>query len=339
MDKEELFTTVVGSWPLSNSLKSMSRIFNDLINLGIDYPCYPQLISMTDQFLIPLAENITQLEHIDKRFYLNDDFKIPKQAFALEYGEFIKDFLNGHPNLRELIKGTKACLTGPFTLACEIILNDKLAKGIRPVMFEEPRAVMVDWIVDKLAEIMKQIGMAYNDMGINIISMDEPILGLLVGRRVLFHSEDFMIKILNKAISGIKDLPSIHVCGRISPKLRDLLLQTDVRILDHEFRTNEQNFEIYRKEHLEKSEKLLALGTVESKFLPIKNKPIDDYVEKIEFLKKYIKEGINRYGRKNLIIKPDCGFLPLKDSFGEEVGYEIAIKKVKNMIQALKDFN
>ncbi len=76
------------------------------------------------------------------------------------------------------------------------------------------------------------------------------------------------VEILNKSISEITNLSSIHVCGRISPKLRDILLQTDVKILDHEFTTNEKNFEIFQKEHFEDTDKFLALGTVKSMFGP-----------------------------------------------------------------------
>ncbi len=331
-----LFTTVVGSWPLSNTTDNMLRVFNDIIDIGIDYPCYPQLISMISQFLSPLAKTITQLKEIYKKFYLFGDFENPKHNVATEYGELMIKFLKEHPHLNELIKGTKACLTGPFTLAFEIILKEDLRKGFTRFIFKEPRAIMVDWIIDKLAEIMKQIGAAYNDMGINIISMDEPILGLLVGRKPLFHKEDFYIKTINKAISGIKSLSSVHVCGKISPKLRDILLNTEVNILDHEFRTNEENFNIFEKKHFQDTGKLLAMGTVESKFAPLHNKRISEYIEDIEFLKKFIKKGIDQYGSENLIIKPDCGFFELR-SFGEKDGYEIAIKKVKNMVLALKE--
>jgi len=337
MDKvDELFTTVVGSWPLSDTDENMLRVFTDLIQIGIDFPCYPQLLSMTHQFLSPLSEIIPQLKEIDEKFYLYEEFEVPKQPIALEYGEFITNFFNERPNLKESIKGTKACLTGPFTLTFETILKNDIAKGLKPIIFEEPRAVMVDWIVDKFAEVIKQIASAYSDMGIDIVSCDEPILGLLVGRKTLFHSEDFIIDIINKAISGIKGLTSIHVCGRISPNLRDLLLKTNVKILDHEFSTNEQNFKIFEKKHFQETDKFLALGTVESKFVPIPDKNIDDYVEKVEFLKKYIRKGIEQYGRENLIIKPDCGFYPLK-VFGENDGYEIAFKKVKNMVLALNE--
>lgn len=330
-------TSVVGSWPLSNNPENMVRIFNDLIQIGIDYPCYPQLISMISQFLSPLAKEITQLEEINHKFYLSDDFKIPENPVALEYGEFIKSFFNERPQLLEQIKGTKACLTGPFTLASEIILKGEVAKGLKTRIFTEPRAIMVDWIVEKLAEIMKQLGKAYNNMGIDIISMDEPLLGILIGRKVLFHSEDFILEILNRSISEIKSLSSIHVCGRISPKCRDILLQTEVNILDHEFRTNEENFNIFQKEHLTNTDKLLALGTVKSKFLPVEGYEINDYVEGINSLEAYIRKAINKYGKENLIIKPDCGFNAIKNMFEDEnFAYEISLRKVRNMMQAVK---
>ena len=335
MDKQGFFTTVVGSLPLNNTNSNMLMAFNDLIQIGIDYPCYPQLISMIDQFLSPLAENLDQLEEEKNRFYLNSDFKIPKKPFPLKYGEFIQDFFNNNPQLLKKIKGTKACLTGPFTLATEILLKGEISRGIKPRIFAEPRAIMVDWIIEKFAEILKQTGKAYNKMGIDIISVDEPSLGLLVGRKTLFHSEDFFIKIINKAISGIKNLSSIHVCGRISPFLRDLLLKTNVKILDHEFTTIEENFEIFRKEHFADTDKYLALGTVNSKFVPNDRLEIKDYIEEINYLENYIRKAADLYGKENLIIKPDCGFLPLRDSFGEKAGYEIATRKIKNMVLAL----
>jgi len=339
MEKEGLFTTVVGSMPITNTEENMILAFEDLINIGVDYPCYPQLVAMNPQFLSPLSKIIDPLEEAKPDvFYLGDDFKIPDNPVALEYGEFIIKFLNERPHLRDNIKGTKACLTGPFTLASEILLREGLSKGIELKIFNEHRAIMVDWIVDKLAEIMKKIGKAYNDMGINIISMDEPILGLLVGRKIFFHSEDFIIKTLNKALSGIKNISSIHVCGRISPNLRDLLLKTNVNIMDHEFRTSETNFNIFERKHLEDNDKYLAMGTVQTNLAPMKHTSANDYVEKVEFLKKYIEKGINQFGRENLFIKPDCGFGALKKTFeSEKFAYEIAIRKLNNMVLAVKE--
>jgi len=339
MHKEGLFTTCVGSLPLSNTEENMRRGFEDMINIGIDFPCYPQLVPMNPQFLSPLSKVIEPLEETKPEvFYLSDDFKIPDKPVALEYGEFMVDFLNEHPELKKLIKGTKACLTGPFTLASEVFLREKLSKGIELKIFNEHRAIMLSWIVDKFAEIMKEIGRVYNDMGINIISMDEPILGLLVGRKIFFHTEDFIIKTLNKALSGIKGMPSIHVCGRISPNLRDILLQTDVKIMDHEFRTSDVNFKVFEKKHLEDHDKYLAMGTVQTNVSPKKDAGIDDYVEDIGFLKNFIQKGIELYGKENLVIKSDCGFGALKKTFeSEEFAYEIAIRKLNNMVLATKE--
>ena len=338
MEKEGLFTTTVGSFPLENTEENMIRAFDDMINMGIDYPCYPQLSSMISQFLTPLSELIDELEKRKGKFYLSGDFSIPDKAVALKYGEFMVNFLNERSYLMDYIKGTKACLTGPFTLTSEIILEGEIAKGITPKVFNEPRAIMVDWIIDKFAEIMKQIGSKYNEMGINIISMDEPILGLLVGRKIWFHSEDFIIETLNKAISEIKKYSSIHVCGMISPNLRDLLLKTNVKIMDHEFRTNEGNFNIFEKNHFKGTNKLLAVGTVQTKVAKEENKELSYYVESIDFLTKYIEKIINIFGHENLVIKPDCGFGPLKETFGEKLGYEIALRKLNNMVLAVKEF-
>ncbi len=338
MAKETPFTTVVGSFPLSNTIENMNRAFQDQINMGIDYPCYPQLVPMNPQFLTPLSRLIPELEENNETYLLKSEFQLPKQLVALEYGEFIINFLNEHSELKKKIKGTKACLTGPFTLTSEIILSSGLSEGLKPMIFKEPRAIMVDWIIEKFADYMKEIGKAYNNLGINIISMDEPILSLLVGNKTWFHSEEFIIEIVNRALSGIKDLPSIHVCGRISPKLYELLLQTDVKIMDHEFRTNPKNFNVFQKNDIEKNGKYLAMGTVQTSFSPIPNGKVEDYVEEISFLKDFIKKGFDLYGRENLIIKPDCGFGALKKAFNsEEFAYDIVKAKLTNMVKALKE--
>ena len=335
--KEGLFTTVVGSLPLENTPNNMKRGFNDLINIGIDYPCYPQLVNMNSMFLSPLSELVDSMEQEGDKFFLNDDFTVPDKLVALEYGEFMNDFLNEYPKLKGQIKGTKACLTGPFTLTGEVILRDQIAKGIEPIIFKEPRAIMVENLVEKFAELMKRIGKTYSDMGIDIISMDEPTLGLIVGRKPLIHDEEFIIGTLNKAISGIRGMSSIHVCGRVSPALRDILLQTNVTIMDHEFRTSERNFNTFEKNHFENTDKYIAMGSVETKVVPIKDGKLNDYVESIENIRAWIKKGIEHFGKENLVIKPDCGFGPLLGAFGQELGYEIATRKLNNMILALKD--
>lgn len=333
-----LSTTVVGSFPLENTKINMERALEDQINIGIDFPCYPQLVSMISQFLTPFSRIIPELEEKAGKYILKDEFKIPDQIVALEYGEFLINYLNNHPNSCDKIKGTKACLTGPFTLASEITLQGNISEGLKPTLFREPKAIMVDWVVEKLAIIMKRIGKAYSDMGISIISMDEPILGLIIGRKVMYHNRDFIIETLNKAISGIDEISSIHVCGQLNPNLRDILLHTDVNILDHEFQSNQDNYEIFNKTHFERYDKFLGFGALETKIKSKSNGTLSDYVENIPSIKKTIKRGIELYGKENLIIKPDCGFQPLKDAFDENFAYEIVVRKLNNMVLALNEF-
>ncbi|MBY8982649.1 MAG: hypothetical protein KGD57_06855 [Candidatus Lokiarchaeota archaeon] len=335
MNNEGLWTSVTGSFPLINTEENVRRAIEDQINLGIEYPCYGQLESIITQFLLPLCEEVPEFENINDKFYLNNDFIIPNQPIGLKNVKFLMNLLETRKELKNRIKGTKGCLTGPFTLASEIILKENLSQGIKSIVFNEPRAIMVDWIVQKLAEIMKNVAKACNEIGVKIISIDEPILGLLVGRKTMFHSEDFIIETLNKVVSELNCLSSVHVCGQVSPKLRDILLKTDINILDHEFQTNENNYNIFNKNHFEKHDKYLAMGAVKTKIQKIEAGKISDYVESKTQLVKIVKKGIELYGKENLFIKPDCGFLPLRDTFEEEFAYEIAIRKLKNMVFAV----
>ncbi len=337
MDKSGFFSTVVGSLPLENTPSNMTLGFKDLINIGIDYPCYPQLESMISSFLNPLSELLPSMTKVDSNYILHHDFSVPNKPIATKFGQFIIDFFKTNQNLRENVKGTKACLTGPFTLASEIIISEELSSGIKPLIFQEPRAILLPELVDKIAEIMKRTGEEYNKMGFEIISMDEPILSLLVGKKSMFHDPNYIIKTLNKAVSGIKNYSSIHVCGRVSPLLKDILLNTDINILDHEFRTENSNFNVYSKKDFENTDKFIAMGTIETKISKTKGEGIENYIEDTNFLKNFIKQGIKQFGKDNLIIKPDCGFGPLKDIFGQEMGYKIVIKKLKNMIAAMKE--
>ncbi|MBN1215021.1 MAG: hypothetical protein JXA99_06200 [Candidatus Lokiarchaeota archaeon] len=336
MDKDGLWTSVTGSFPLKNNNENIRRTIKDQIDIGIDYPCYGQLESILTQFLRPLTEKLPEFTYSNNRFYLNDEFSVPNETIGLDYVRFLINFLDERKALKKKIKGTKGCLTGPFTLASEIILGENLSKGLKSLLFNEPRGVMVEWIVSKLGDIMKNVAKDYYNMGINIIAMDEPILGLLVGRKIMFHSEDFIIKTLNNVMSEIDCLSSVHVCGQVSPNLRDILLKTDINILDHEFQTNAENFNIFNKSHFERNDKYLAFGTVKTKIQPIKNSKINDYVESEKEIKVILKKAINFYGKQNLFIKPDCGFLPLRDAFDEDFAYQIALRKLKNMVSAVK---
>lgn len=337
MEKINGVTTVVGSFPLENTPENMERAFKDQIEAGIDYPCYPQLVSMIGQFLDPLCAMDSGLVKRDGKYYLESELKIPDKAFATEYGDFVLNFFKKYPDTRDKIKGWKACLTGPFTLAGEIHIDESLLEGKRIVGYQDARGIMVGEIVEKLAKMMSKIARAYDDMGASIISMDEPTLALIVGRRKAFyHSDEEIVSHLNTAIEPISKFSSIHVCGRVSPKLIEILLKSNVRIHDHEF-ANGSNLDNFRREMFEGTNKTLAVGVVESLVIKGESLEPEKYIDPYNIVKERIQVAIERFGAENVMFKPDCGFGGLLASFGEELGLKIVYGKMKNMNDALKE--
>lgn len=338
MEKLSWVSTVVGSFPKENNPYNMEAAFKEQIDAGIDYPCYPQLVSMIDQFLDPLSSDPNSgLVKKEGKFYLEKDLKVPHKPIALEYGKFVIDYFKKFPEDKKKIKGWKACLTGPFTLAGEIHIPEQMLEGQKVMVYAEPRAIMVGKIVVKLAEMMAMIAKEYDAMGASIISMDEPTLALIVGKRkTFFHSEDFIINTLNQAIAPISRYSSIHICGNVAPKLRDILLQSKVKIMDHEF-ANGSNEGIFERSMFSQSNKSLAYGVLVSNVQETPNGKLDDYAESPEMIKNRIEKAIDLVGKENLILKPDCGFGGLKATFGEKFGSEIVKTKLSNLTKAMKE--
>jgi 5-methyltetrahydropteroyltriglutamate--homocysteine methyltransferase len=339
MEKLSWVSTVVGSFPRENTPENMEAAFKDQIDTGVDIPCYPQLGSMIGQFLDPLAQDPSSgLVKKEGEYYLESELKIPKEPFALEYGAFVLEYFKKHPEARSKVKGWKACLTGPFTLAAEIHIPERMLDGQKAVLFSGPRAIMNGALVEQLAGMMAGIARAYDSMGAAIISMDEPTLALLVGRRMtFFHSEDFIVRAINKAIAPISKYSSIHICGNIAPKLRDILLNSNVRILDHEF-SNGSNSGIFEKSMFAGNDKTLAYGALTSKLDKVPGGTLENYVEDVETIRARIKKAVDAVGRENVLFKPDCGFGGLRAVFGEAFASEIVRAKLANLSQAMKDY-
>lgn len=342
MDLQTLLpTSVVGSFPLENTPANMTRAFEGELDAGIDVPCYPQLVDMIDFLIAPLAERCPGcFERRGKEWYLRAPFEVPAEPFALEYGQFVQDYMAEHPAARDAVQGVKACLTGPFTLAGAVILDEELARAerVKPFIFQEPRAVMVPALLEQFARLMARIGRAYSDMGFDVVTMDEPTLSLITGRRRVFtYTADYAGEVLATALAGVTTTSSVHVCGRIPPLLKDLLLQSPVDIMDHEF-ANGDNLDQFTRAELEAHDKYLAFGVVDTKVGHMPGKDaVADYVEPVGRIKKFIAEGVSRYGATNLFIKPDCGLGGLLGSFEPAVAYDVAFGKLKNMVQATRE--
>lgn len=329
-------STVVGSFPYNNTPSNMERAFWDEINAGVDYPCYPQLVDMVSQFLDPLCNLNCGLTHAGKIYQIQEDFTPPTSSFATEYGQFVLDFFQKYPEAKTKVKGWKACLTGPFTLAGDILIPQSLSEGKSPIIYQEPRAIMSEALLLKLASMMATIAKTYTEFGAEIISMDEPTLSILVGKRkTLFHTDEKIIEILNTAIAPISKYSSVHICGRLSPRLRDILLSSNVKILDHEF-TKGDNEGVFERHMFEREDKILAVGVIQSSVPFQKEGTIETYVESLDVIKQRILKAKENFGSENVIFKPDCGFGGLLASFGPELAPEIVRRKLHGLTQALK---
>lgn len=289
--------------------------------VGIDYPSYGQPQDMCSMFLGYLVGH--GLEY-NKKFQVVGDIEIPKTVPAIEYLQVAQKYFS--------FKGIKMPLTGPITLAATVKVGDKSA-------IEYPE------IVEKLAEFVSHIAYHYDKGGAAIICIDEPSLvyGLYVGME-----PEFCTEMINTTVKGIHHaVPSTHVCGQLNTNITDILLSTNVVLLDHEFAAIPGNLEMYSKDVLESRGKLLGYGCVISNVEPSllieiqKDGDWQKVVEPVSLIKKRITEGINRWGKENIILDPDCGFGGLKayikGKLTEEMLLTICYEKLQNMVKAKKE--
>src|SRR5208283_1729844 len=167
-----LATEDVGSLPAEDDFekdrKNVNRAISDKVAVGLDYPTYPQLIgsaaspmNMGLQFLRPLSINNPSLEIKGEEInLLGENIVEPDHPIGIERAEYFLSFLQ-RTNLIKQLKGTRACITGPFTLASYIGTKNLMTCGA-----SKPH------IIDALGKTLCKSCRQLSDMGINIISVD-----------------------------------------------------------------------------------------------------------------------------------------------------------------------
>ena len=321
-----LATEDVGSLPADDDFekdkKNVNRAIMDKVNVGLDYPTYPQLVgtptspmNMGLQFLRPLSmENPSLQIKGEEISLLSENIVEPDHTIGIERAEYFLSFLQQN-NLITQLKGVRACVTGPFTLASYIGTKNLMTCGASKTH-----------IVEALGRILSRSCRQLSDLGFNIISIDEPFLSVILGANRLLYSydQDFVVKVLNELIKEISCFSSIHVCGRITPLVKSSLLASDVDIIDHEFSQSPKNHEAYGRQDLEQADKMLAYGCISS---------VDLKIETVEQITTVLKNAQKLFGQRT-IAKPDCGFGGLR---GIPEAYEITFKKLRNMVQAAQE--
>ncbi|MBS7609602.1 hypothetical protein KEJ19_03400 [Candidatus Bathyarchaeota archaeon] len=316
--RKALYTSTIGSFPLEDSPENRIRCLRDLLRLGIDLPNYPQLMDMGGQFLEDMASEDTGIVKRDDAFWLiGKELEKPERPPGVEPFLWTKDYLE-----KEGVKpslGLKACLTGPFTLASYIKVSES------PSLFGT--ALMKEDIVWGLTEALQETFKVFSQ-GAQAVSIDEPILSSIVGRRILFgYKADSIMEVLDTlAKVSPNTFTGIHICGRISPLLAESLLATKLDFLSHEFTSIPENFEVYSPQKLADGGKVLAIGCVSTQRAIAENvKEIKDFMIKCL-----------RYGNV-LIFTPDCGFRNLMPDGSRHKGYMVAMAKVGNMVKAIRE--
>ncbi|MBS7648863.1 hypothetical protein KEJ17_04380, partial [Candidatus Bathyarchaeota archaeon] len=179
-------------------------------------------------------------------------------------------------------------------------------------------------LIEQIAQILSKSCKTASKSA-SMISIDEPILGVIVGVRIPFkYTENEIKKILDVLRESCGDtMVGMHICGRISPKLANILLETSMDFLSHEFYDSPENIKVYNPEDLRRSGKILSVGCLSSR-----NPKIESPHEIFKIMIKFRDFG------DCLIFTPDCGFRNLVVNGSREKGYEIAIKKLRNMVEA-----
>ena len=313
-----LETTYVGSFPLKYSRSNIIRVLEDVARIGIDYPCYPQLTDFIEQFLNPFSRMNIGIELKGGEYWFSSKLEMLSGKFELEALDLTVKFNKE----RKVFKGIRACVTGPFTLASKIRISSE-KRGFYGTLLSMPSEV------NRLAEIVAKIALDFYQTGATWINVDEPVLSILVGRKriLLNYTMDDIIKILNTTVKylGKEIIKGIHVCGRLSPLLAEILLSSNFKVLDHEFYDTPDNLKVYNKRTLEENDKLISFGCVSSK-----NATIEDF----QAVRKLVEEGIKVFGDKLKYLKPDCGFRGLGIS---EKNYQISLSKL-NIVRQITDY-
>lgn len=324
LDRLVLTTADVGSLPLEDDFDgdrtNIDRAILDKFSVGLDYLCYPQLpgsrsnpMDMGLQFLIPLSRVEPRIQiKGGEAVLLSDEIKPPSDPIGVERAEYFVAFLRER-GLVHRVKGIKACVTGPFTLASYLNRKSLITCGA-----SKPG------IVKPLAQALSRSCRRLSDLGFDLVNIDEPFLSVMLGRKVLYnYDESFVFDILNMLIRQVPGVCAVHVCGRVTPLVRSVLLQSEADIIDHEFAGSPTNLHAYTRDDLERCGKFLAYGCISS---------VSSQVETVDEISDSLRSALKIFGPR-IIAKPDCGFGGM---LGIPGAYELVLKKLENMVKAAR---
>lgn len=308
-------TTLVGSFPLEYSKANIRRALQDQAELGITYPVLPQLRDFVYIYLEPLITKGVVIP--EKRGYvLYRDFEEIEP-------ETPEDILTASDIAREMGLKYRVPITGPFTLASKIALSMDKAGDISGSILTDNH--YLDKIVSYVVRLSRNI---YREVRGEVYCIDEPVLAIIIGSRSTMYNLDleYIRDSIDRVLGQLGgSLRGIHVCGRLPPLVKPVLLGLrNAEFLDHEHSDFPANRVFYTSEELSVHSKKLAYGVIS---------PSKPELEDFRNVLQLAREAKERYGDSLLFLKPDCGFGGLRGVLNGREYEEIVLKKIKILVQ------
>ncbi len=323
-----MLTSHVGSFPLTYNEKNFERALLDLASIGIDVPPFPQLRSFVEMYLEPLVR-VGIIESSEQPF-LNVE---PLSAFDMIARVNVADSIPEIKHAIEIVKGRgltfsglRAPITGIFTLSSQIYVDKSRGRELNNSLLATKNFEFLEEMILRVVDYVKSLGYTH-------LFFDEPVLGVVVGRRriALGLSAESIVNTLSRLARKAHPLKvGVHVCGRITPLLLEILCQVDgVTYLNFEFAATPQNIDVLDKQLLEKYDKIIAPGIVNTKSFRI---------ESVDEACAILRKVIERVGEERIdLVSGDCGFGALREAGrGEEEAYSIAISKLQVVVEAVR---
>jgi methionine synthase II (cobalamin-independent) len=325
----KLYSTVVGSFPytlykglmhtddwsrIADIRDTSFKALNFQLDCGIEFPSDGQFFDIIDMYREPLHAS----------GFLNDDHSLgdgkpPKGHPITKLESELEGIVRKEGGL-----GLRVPITGPFTLSYGVknggksLVESGEIDGVR-----------------RLGESVKAFCRDFDrSLKCSILTVDEPVLPFVLPT----FGEEGIKEVLNEIFASIKrNHSSMHICGAIG-KIKDVALSTEADILDHEFQGTD-NSGVYTKKDLERNDKLLSYGLINTNPRQVFSKDGSILVESVADITSVLEDTCNIYGRENLLISPDCGFGGWKHlRRPEDEKWRYIKRKLCNMVQARNNF-
>ena len=317
--------TGIGSLPHKDPFKASEII----LNYFPESPYWPQLSSKDwkEGMLVQFTEGMPGVAMDGTSVYFQSPFnpvseweKFYEASSEGNLDDFIigKEYASGLHALLELLKGKKPLLikgqiAGPVTLGLSLLDEKKI-----PILYDPNLKEMLLKIIASKARWQEKEFRKVAPEAETLIFFDEPFLSSYGSISMNLGKEE-IIECLNKAISALKGLSGIHICGATD---WSIIMETGIKVIHFDAYRFFPNMLAYASElkYFLINGGILGWGIVpsEEEFLNVETTSnlIANLEEKIGLL---VKEGIpEEVIVKNSLLSQSCGLASISEELAEK---------------------